>query len=69
MSIKLTVESAYVEAIGVNYIEVTLDGVSLEDVLEHIDPKEAVECYGASTFLELIGEEEARAHFGIEVAA
>jgi hypothetical protein len=68
MSIKLTVESAYVEALGVNYIEVTLDGVSPEDVLEHIDPKEAVEFYGASVFLELIGEEEARAYFGFGVA-
>lgn len=61
----ITATSVYVEALGINHVEATLNGVAEEDLLENIDAQVAVEHYGDNTLLDLIGKQAAIDYFKI----
>lgn len=70
-SINLTavsVESVYVEPMGIRQVEATLNGINVDDILEQIDIKDAISYYGSSDLLNEIGRDDAVDHFGIEEA-
>ena len=62
----LAVESVFTEGLGTAYVEVSLNGVDVDDILEQIPMEEAISAYGAGELLDLIGRDEAIKHFGIK---
>lgn len=65
LNINLSVDSVEVAAFSQNFVDVTLFGVSEDDLLEKIDIKDTVSYYGDSDILDYIGKEEVMAHFGL----
>jgi len=62
----LHAESVFTEAYSMTTIEVTLNGVDIDDIFGQIPAEEAISAYGAGELLDLIGRDEAIEHFGIK---
>lgn len=65
----VTARQVTVESFGINFVDVFIEGAEDTDFLEDIDAQVAVDHYGTSTLLDLIGKDAAMAFFDIVEAS
>lgn len=65
---EINAKSVYVEPMGVNHVEVTLNDIDPSEILEQFGVEEIVEHIGSDSLLEQIGRDKAIEYFGIEEA-
>lgn len=63
--LEFTAGEVRVNPLGTRTLSVEVDDVTVEDLLEQIDAKDAVEHYGDDTLLDLIGKQKAMEYFGL----